>query len=42
MEALQTCDFEAELTWAVGMKGERPFKVTTLSSPPRLAIDVKW
>jgi hypothetical protein len=42
LEALQTCDFEAQLTWAFAMKGERPFKVTTLPNPPRLVIDVKW
>jgi hypothetical protein len=32
--------FEAVLTWAVGIDGERPFRVTTLSDPPRLVIDV--
>jgi hypothetical protein len=33
-------DFEAVLTWALGAKTEVPFRVTTLSSPPRLVIDV--
>jgi hypothetical protein len=32
--------FEAVLTWAVGIDGERPFRVTTLSNPPRIVIDV--
>ena len=41
LEAKQTCDFEAELGWAMGLKGEQNFKVTTLQNPPRLVIDVK-
>ncbi len=41
LEAQQTCDFEAELGWAMGVKGEQNFKVTTLENPPRLVIDVK-
>lgn len=41
LEAKQTCDFEAVLEWAMGLKGEQNFKVTTLGGPPRLVIDVK-
>jgi hypothetical protein len=41
LEAKQTCDFEAELGWAMGVKGEQNFKVTMLQGPPRLVIDVK-
>jgi hypothetical protein len=33
-------DFEAVLTWAVGVAAEAPYKVSTLSGPPRLVIDV--
>ena len=33
-------DFEAVLTWALGINGEVPFRVSTLSSPPRLVIDL--
>ncbi|MGH2607857.1 MAG: AMIN-like domain-containing (lipo)protein, partial [Tepidiformaceae bacterium] len=41
LEAKQHCDFEALLGWAMGLKGEQNFKVTTLQDPPRLVIDVK-
>jgi hypothetical protein len=41
LEAKQTCDFEAVLGWAMGLKGEQNFKVTTLQNPQRLVIDVK-
>lgn len=37
-----TCDFEGELTWALGVGGQRPFRVTTLADPPRLVVDVAW
>lgn len=33
-------DFEAVLTWAVGLNAELPFRVSTLTSPPRLVIDI--
>ena len=33
-------DFEAVLTWAVGVTSRAPFAVTTLSDPPRLVIDI--
>ncbi len=39
-EAVLTGDFEAVMSWALGIDGQRPFTVTTLSSPPRLVIDV--
>ncbi len=41
-EAVQICDFEGQVGWAVGLKTTTPFKVTTLSSPPRIVIDMKW
>lgn len=41
LEAKQWCDFEAVLGWAMGLKGEQNFKVTTLQGPPRLVIDIK-
>ena len=40
LELARVEDFEAVLTWVVGLKGQAPFRVTTLSSPPRLVIDV--
>jgi hypothetical protein len=33
-------DFEAVLTWAIGVTNRAPFAVTTLSDPPRLVIDI--
>jgi len=35
----QVEDFEAVLSWAVGVNAEIPFRVSTLTSPPRLVID---
>ena len=40
-ELVRTGDFEAVLTWAVGVDRQRPFRVTTSSSPkPVLIIDI--
>ena len=41
VELVGTGGFEAVLTWAVGIDAERPFRVTTLSDPPRIVIDVE-
>lgn len=35
-----SCDFEGVLTWVVGVDRRRPFRVTTLTAPVRLVIDV--
>jgi hypothetical protein len=35
------CDFEAVVQWAIGVKAKQPFKVTTLTNPTRLVIDIK-
>lgn len=40
-EAVRTGDFEATLTWTLGLDGEAPFAVTVLESPLRLVIDVQ-
>lgn len=34
-------DFEAVLSWAVGLRYRTPFKVTTLDNPARLVVDFK-
>jgi len=39
-EAKMTCDFEADVQWALGLDQEQDFRVITLDSPPRIAIDV--
>ena len=41
LESVQTCDFEAQVAWAIGLKSEKNFKVTLLSNPTRVVIDVK-
>lgn len=38
--AFGTCDFEADVTYAVALSAQKPFKVSTLNNPPRLVIDV--
>lgn len=37
----QTCDFEAHVTWDFGLDAKRNFKVTTLTGPTRIVVDVK-
>lgn len=38
-EAKMAGDFEAVLTWVVGLRAEVPFRVLVLDGPPRLVID---
>jgi hypothetical protein len=33
-------DFEANLWWAIGLTGEKPFRVGTLAGPPRVFVDI--
>lgn len=40
-EVVQVGDFEAVLTWAIGLNGKRPFRVTTATDPSALVVDVK-
>jgi hypothetical protein len=39
-EVARIGDFEAVLTWAIGLSERAPFRVTTLDSPPRLVVDI--
>ena len=39
-DLVRTGDFEAVLTWVAGTTNEVPFRVTTLRSPTRIAIDL--
>ena len=41
LRARQICDSEAEVAWAVAVNGRQPFKVTVLTNPTRVVIDVK-
>ncbi|HKO87187.1 MAG TPA: hypothetical protein VJU83_01570 [Burkholderiales bacterium] len=36
-----TCDFEAVVTWVLGVKSPNHYQVRELNSPPRLVIDMK-
>ncbi|OGO51537.1 MAG: hypothetical protein A2148_01270 [Chloroflexi bacterium RBG_16_68_14] len=40
VQAVQTCDFEGDLTWVIGLNAEADFRVTELGDPPRLVIDI--
>ncbi len=39
-EAALVGDFEAVVSWVLGTRGKQPFRVLTLTNPPRLVIDV--
>lgn len=39
-EIAKTGDFEAVLTWAIGLSEQRPFKVTSSGSPARVTIEL--
>ncbi|MBI5949020.1 MAG: hypothetical protein HY875_12850 [Chloroflexi bacterium] len=41
LQATGTCDFEGVVTVALGLKGKQNFKVTTLTNPTRIVVDVK-
>lgn len=40
-EVVRTGDFEAVLSWAVGLESRVPFRVSTATSPSRLIVDFK-
>jgi len=40
LELRQIDNWEGQHTWAIGVDQKRPFRVTTLSAPDRLVIDV--
>jgi hypothetical protein len=40
-EVVRTGDFEAVLSWAVGLEAKVPFRVTTADSPSRLIVDFR-
>jgi hypothetical protein len=39
-ELESTCDFEADVTWVLGLASRRPYRVQELASPARLVVDV--
>jgi len=40
-DVVRTGDFEAALSWAIGLEAKVPFRVTTAASPSRLIVDFK-
>jgi len=40
-QLVQTCDFEGEVTWVLGVGFPGRFRVVELSNPARLVVDVK-
>ena len=40
-QVVRTGDFEAVLTWAIGLSDRVDFRVTELDGPPRLVIDFR-
>jgi hypothetical protein len=41
LEMVQTCDFEAVVTWVLAVSSPEPFRVTRLASPPRVVVDIR-
>jgi hypothetical protein len=41
MEAVLYCEFEATVEWVLVLRARQPFRVTTLTDPPRIVIDVE-
>lgn len=39
-EVVRTCDFEAEVTWVVGLSGPHAYRPRVLGDPARLVIDI--
>lgn len=39
-EIKSTCDFEADVTWVLGLASRRPYRVQELAGPARLVVDV--
>ena len=40
VEVVQVGDYEAVASWAIGLRARTPFRVTTLTAPARLVIDI--
>jgi hypothetical protein len=40
-QVVQTCDFEGHVTWVLGVKSPKRFRVVELTNPSRIVVDVK-
>lgn len=36
-----TCDFEAQVEWALGLAAQTPYRILELEAPPRLVLDIR-
>jgi hypothetical protein len=41
LEMVQTCDFEAVVTWVLAVSSPEPFRVTRLENPSRVVVDIR-
>ncbi|WNG23386.1 hypothetical protein F0U62_04575 [Cystobacter fuscus] len=41
-ELEQTCDFEGEVTWVLGVKQPQAYRVLELHAPTRIVVDVRY
>jgi hypothetical protein len=41
-ELKQTCDFEGEVTWVLGVKQPHAYRVLELHAPARIVVDVRY
>lgn len=40
-ELESACDFEADVTWILGVASPNPYRILELADPPRLVVDVR-
>ena len=40
VQLTQTGDFEGYLTWAIGLRAQAPFRVSELTGPDRIVVDI--
>lgn len=40
-QLVDSCDFEGNVTWVLGLASRTPYRVTELTAPPRLVVDVR-
>ena len=41
LQLVDTCDFEGNVTWVLGVRSPNAYRVVELSNPPRIVLDVK-
>lgn len=41
LEIVQTCDFEAMVTWVLAVRSPEPFRLARLGEPQRVVVDVR-